>query len=441
MIDIEKFKTLGFNKSQIRQIEIGIKNHLSEEQINRYAKIEYPARQMESIREAIEYNLSDEQIEMFCEKRYSEEEVYEMLFGFHYGHLDVEDVKLFLKPVYSFSMQPIRTILEKCKEGKFNKQQAFQIRLGLQHELPAKTILKYAKPSYSFVKMLYMRLGYEHNLTEKQMDLLDTNTFSAEQLDEILSGFTHGLTFEQVQKYAKIEYTMPYMRQLRLAYEHGCTDEQVDFLINVIDNIYDWLIDPFEDNLTGSPYKTGVYVPEEPYDGGLRHTEDSDTIAEFIKCFSIGLSIDDVEKMRNISHMLPEIQLMRFALTHGYSFNDIEVLFPKDKWCSYSYDERDVLFHALCLHLNPKALSLIAASHLNTFQRIVILEGFLAGLTYEQVNVYAKPVYRHLQMSELKTALLDGLSMEEVNQLANPRLSSVDMALKRTEILKTHSNN
>ena len=79
MIDIEKFKTLGFNKSQIRQIEIGIKNHLSEEQINRYAKIEYPARQMESIREAIEYNLSDEQIEMFCEKRYSEEEVYEML--------------------------------------------------------------------------------------------------------------------------------------------------------------------------------------------------------------------------------------------------------------------------------------------------------------------------------------------------------------------------
>ena len=286
-----------------------------------------------------------------------------------------------------------------------------------------------------------MRLGYEHNLTEKQMDLLDTNTFSAEQLDEILSGFTHGLTFEQVQKYAKIEYTMPYRRQPRLAYEPGCTDEQIDFLINVIDNIYDWLIDPFEDKLTGSPYNTGVYGPEEPYDGGLRHTEDSDTIAEFIKCFSIGLSIDDVEKMRNISHMLPEIQLMRFALTHGYSFNDIEVLFPKDKWCSYSYDERDVLFHALCLHLNPKALSLIAASHLNTFQRIVILEGFLAGLTYEQVNVYAKPVYRHLQMSELKTALLDGLSMEEVNQLANPRLSSVDMALKRTEILKTHSNN
>ena len=42
----------------------------------------------------------------------------------------------------------LSTILEKCKEGKFNKQQAFQIRLGLQHELPAKTILKYAKPSY-----------------------------------------------------------------------------------------------------------------------------------------------------------------------------------------------------------------------------------------------------------------------------------------------------
>lgn len=247
MIDIEKFKTLGFNKSQIKQIEIGIENHLSEEQINRYAKIEYSARQMEAIRKAIEYSLSDEQIEMFCEKRYSEDATHEMLFGFHYGNLDVEDVKLFLKPVYSsyFSMAPIRTILTKCKEGKFNKQQAFQIRLGLQHELPAKTILKYAKPSYSFVKMLYMRLGYEHDLTEKQIDLLDVNVFSAEQLDEIFSGLTHGLTFEQVQKYAKIEYSMPYMRQLRLAYEHGCTDEQVDFLIKVIDNMYDWL-DPFD---------------------------------------------------------------------------------------------------------------------------------------------------------------------------------------------------
>lgn len=52
--EIKKYKKLGFNESQLRQIEYGIKNDLTKVQIEIYAKKEFDWQQMAYIRLGLE---------------------------------------------------------------------------------------------------------------------------------------------------------------------------------------------------------------------------------------------------------------------------------------------------------------------------------------------------------------------------------------------------
>lgn len=437
MVDIEKFKSLGFNKSQIKQIEIGMYSGLSDADIERFAKKEYPSTKMERVRKALEYGFTDEQIELYTDKKYDYNVAEEIRRGFENG-LSMEDVKLYLNPIYCgylygylHDMSIAREFLEDCNKGVFNKFQANQIRLGMKHGVSVKGLKKYAQPKYSAFCMMYMRLGFENNLSKEQMKILDSAISSMQnsfQIDEILSGMIHHLTKEQVLKYAKRGYSAFFMQQIRLAYEHDCTDEQVDYLISKIDkdfhesNLVDW--DGFPE--LHNPYEIAM----------LKHSDNpygNDMASELRLYFELGLSLESVQKVFDNIHHYADIRLIRLALCRGYSFDEVINVFKKDEY--FTDNQRDVLFHAIAHKLPIDCVALMLNRNFDYLQMIEMLEGFLAHLSSEQVSVYAYTGYDYLQMAEMRTGFICGLSIDEVKQYADPELTSVEMALKRAEIL------
>lgn len=433
MVDIEKFKSFGFNKRQIKQIEIGMHSGLSDADIERFAKKEYPSTKMERIRKALEYGFTDEQIELYTDTKYDYNTAEEICRGFENG-LSMEDVKLYLNPIYCcylHDMSIVRKFLEDCNKGIFNKLQANQIRLGMKHGVSVKGIKKYAQPKYSVFHMMYMRLGFENNLSKKQMKILDFAISSMQnsfQIDEILSGMIHHLTNEQILKYMKRHYSAFFMQQIRLAYEHDCTDEQVDYLISKIDKDFHEsnFVDLNEFSELHNPYEIAM----------LKHSDNpygNDMAAELRLYFELGLSLESVQKIFDNIHHDADIRLIRLALCNGYSFDEVINVFKKDEY--FTDNQRDVLFHAIVHKLPIDCVSLMVNRNFDYLQMIEMLEGFLAHLSFEQVSVYAYTAYDYLQMAEMRTGFICGLSIDEVKQYADPELTSVEMALKRAEIL------
>lgn len=437
MVNIEKFESLGFNKSQLKQIEMGIKSGLSDADIERFAKKEYPSTKMERIRKALKYGFTDEQIELYSDKKYDEYDLDDICSGIENG-LSIDDIKLCLKPIYRkssfYANNTAMKLIKDCNKGVFNEAQANQIRLGMQHDVSMKDIQQYAKPNNTYVQMMYMRLGFENHLSKSQMQILNSVVLERHdypRIDEILNGLSHNLTNEQVLKYAKKGYGPLFMRQIRLAYEHGCTEEQVDYLISKIDTAYndgcaiDWndYIANYEE--IPNPYRLDMFKDSENRYGW-------DMAVELRHYLELGLPLESVKKVFDNIHNYNNVRLIRRALFCGYTFDEAMNMFPV---LEYGDNQRDVLFHAISHKLPVDCLKLMLDNGFDYLQMIEMLEGFLAHLSSEQVSVYAHTWYDYLQMAEMRTGFICGLSIDEVKQYADPELTSVEMALKRAEIL------
>ena len=65
---LKKYKDLGFTGQRLREIEKGLRNGLTEEQVDRYAKTEFDNLQMREIREGLEEGLDDKLIDSYAIK-------------------------------------------------------------------------------------------------------------------------------------------------------------------------------------------------------------------------------------------------------------------------------------------------------------------------------------------------------------------------------------
>ena len=160
----------GYDNRQVDQIEKGIRNGLSIEQIQFYADPNFTADQMYQIREGFKDGLSMEQIQTYANHEFNSIQMNEIKRGFLSFGFTTEQVQFYADP-------------------KFDWTQMREIREGIRKGLPIEQIQIYADPKFDDNQMEEIRKGFESGVTVEQMKqvlgIVDERPSVSEKLDSM----------------------------------------------------------------------------------------------------------------------------------------------------------------------------------------------------------------------------------------------------------------
>lgn len=113
--EILKYTNKGFNKNQLSQIKTGLRQGLSNEQIEIFASPDFSVAKMKIIRWALEEGLDINRIKIFAKPEFSADQMYAMRLGLQSGL----DITHYAKPELSQTeMLKIYTYLYERKKHK-----------------------------------------------------------------------------------------------------------------------------------------------------------------------------------------------------------------------------------------------------------------------------------------------------------------------------------
>ncbi len=121
--------------------------------------------------------------------------------------------------------------IQECKDsGKFNWDQIDEIIFGFLYDnLTIEQIKVFAQLEYKWEQMEQIRKGFENHLTIEQVKVYANPEFSWQQMWEIRKGFKNGLTIKQIKLFAHSKFNDEQMEQIRKFIE-----ENNDMSINTI---------------------------------------------------------------------------------------------------------------------------------------------------------------------------------------------------------------
>ena len=420
---LQKYKNLGFRYYEMEQIELAINNGLSEEDIDIFAnpKSDFDYEQMRELRLLLEDNkrakqkLTDEQINFITNP-----------------DLKWYEMKLIR---LCYEIDASQNEVEELLNTKFDTYQLEEINKGLEHGLLLEDIKSYATLEYSWDEMRekreyiedwyqeqeriqeeemmmeedykYMmkedttfeltKILHNYNIPQNEIETLLNENFNIDQIREIEKGFKNGLSLENIKIYAKPEYYYEDMEQIRLLLEYNqtaevkLTDKQINFITN--SNLND-----YERQIIRLCYEKNI--PQDKIEELLNEGFYFDILTEIIEGLNHNLTIDQIKSYAFASINTHEMMLDRLIIEGKLTQDD------KFK---------------------------ILNSNLDEYQISQIGIGIEAGLTLDEVKIYAKPEFSWKQMFEIRKLLEYNLTAdqklteEQIQFIANPDLEDYEM--------------
>ena len=249
-------KNKEFTKKQIEQIEAGIKDHLTDEQIAIYASEHFTATQMLYIRQL--YTLPNrrftlKEVKLIANPDFSIGQMDVLKWGF-FSNLTYEQVKIYARPEFDeYQMNTIRAGLEaylpveQYIDVRFDAGQMEEIRRGLKSGL---NVSLYKDPNFSINQMYQIRMGLEYGLSVAQIKNYANPRLSADEMYEYRILLEKGVKypdryFEAEKRYKKLpdETSRALARiaanstvsfeKLDVVAKGNFTEEQIRFLLSV----------------------------------------------------------------------------------------------------------------------------------------------------------------------------------------------------------------
>ena len=243
-MDLAKLKlncTLSsYFEPELKEIAMGYKNGLSNEQVQIYLDKKNPSESMEQIRLCLEHGLTDEQIKHCASNIYSGAVKREMRLGYENG-LTREQVRYYCdRDNCEIS---VMTLIRKGLEKKYSKavielyanpcfyyNKAEALYEALEY-LPYSKVKYLSETGLGIEQLRYLLNFYARSLTIEQLKFIANSAFSQDEMSQIGRGFEQGLSIEQVKVYADPEISSNYMAFARGCYKKMYNIKQVELLI------------------------------------------------------------------------------------------------------------------------------------------------------------------------------------------------------------------
>lgn len=249
-------KNKEFTKMQIEQIEAGIRDRLTDEQIAVYASEHFSATQMLFIRRLYTLpnrNFTLKEVKLIANPDFSIGQMDIIKWGFN-SNLSFEQVKIYASTKFTEDqMNVIRAGLEdyiqveQYADARFDAGQMEEIRIGLKSGLD---VSLYRNPDFDINQMFQIRLGLESKLPVEQIKKYANPRLSADDMFEYRKLLESSVKyperyFETKKRYKNLpEATIQALahtaanstvsfEKLDIIAKGNFTEEQIKFLLSV----------------------------------------------------------------------------------------------------------------------------------------------------------------------------------------------------------------
>ena len=210
----EKYRNEGWDQKgltkEYKEIKEGVRNGLTEKQVDIYAKKCFNHEQMYEIRIGLKEGLGEEKVLMYAKPEFDGEQMWSIKKAFTDG-LSVEQVKLFAKPeVQSWKMKELTKAFT-----KYPQLNGEQVEVLINQDFYGSGMTEITK-------------GFmENHLSVEQVKIIANPKLDSDQMEQLRIAFTDGLSIEQVKSIANPYTDWEKMMALRLAYynNHGSEKE------------------------------------------------------------------------------------------------------------------------------------------------------------------------------------------------------------------------
>lgn len=263
-----------FSKRQLKEIETGIKDGLTKEQIAVYADPKFDEHQMNALRYGYKEGLSIEQNKIVADQRFTCFQMWGIRDGIK-KNLSKEQMCLLLNPQLELSQMHMiirgfednltlnqvglyanpdipdgnMCMIERALKAGLSDE---QIEPMLNTELSSadldfyytniiagytyEELQRYLNQGFGSLEFGVIEDGFRNNMTKEQIAVYAKSHFDYNQMKEIYNGLIKGLPVKQVSLYAKKDYDERQMRFIKNELLDGkLTEEQVKILV---DNSY-----------------------------------------------------------------------------------------------------------------------------------------------------------------------------------------------------------
>lgn len=116
---------------------------------------------------------------------------------------------------------------------QFNIFQVKEIKKGFFQGLNISQVSEYALPNYGYEEMKEIRLAYQEGISNKLIKWMIDKKFYDRQIKEVVQGIKDNLECKQIGKYAKSSYSHLKMRYIRRAILYDFSSNEIEDLKNL----------------------------------------------------------------------------------------------------------------------------------------------------------------------------------------------------------------
>lgn len=370
---------------QLYEVEYGIKNGLSLEQIQVYAKPEFSDKTMGEIRESIEDGTDLSKIKLYAKKEYEN----------YISYLNSSAYKLNIELLRKYLKMDL-TIYDKVKRLEFISEHPDinSERIDIICSSEFKGAWNEDAHIEAFLQIL------DEELSIDKLKIILNPKFDYFQIKQVALGLKHGLTEGQVRLYADEKFRCQYNRVLyfRLGLENNLPQNEIDFYVNIdypyrIKGLYECFINGF----TMEEVKFIEY--------NTRFSDYSSAIEEYISVLKKGMTISDLQEIKEAIKVIGEFEIeeINSELESGLSVETIKFYWKKG---------------------------------LDFYQMEKVRAGFESGLNSSQIELFAQKDFSEDKMSEILNCLILGMSSEEIKKMikSNKTLKEIKHIRHKFEI-------
>ena len=414
-----------FGTWQKQQIESGIKEGLTFEQISVYAQSGFSAVQMAQIRANYTLNIPMEQVSLYADRRFNPRQMEEIAKGLTITDKEnISDyVKLYADPNFTWEqMKALRLTLKNAisldefkiiAKPDFSAEQIKIISKGFFANLPKEAIEFCADPK---LHPTVMRQVLDSILCGCEIDRLKSYlslNCDFYQFREIFIGCREGLTDEQIRLYARPEFTLNQMSEIRNAIEDKLSKDQI--LLFAKPEI-SW----FQMSLCKSCIKNNV--PMNKIQLILDPNYDDTQAGMVYEGVMMGFSIEQIQKYTNPKLSIIEMQKIKSNLETEMICKNLQIddasIFNEQQW--------DVLRNCLKNRFTTDQIKICANPELDCDKMNEIRHAIIKGFTKEQLKIMSDP---KISLSNMKTIALGfyaGITIEQMDYyLKNPNAKRI----------------
>lgn len=406
---LQKYRRQNFEKSQLAEIELAIKDGLIEEEIDMFANLNFEASKMYIARLAIKDNLTKEQIDFIIN-----------------GYRNWYDME-FIRTCYKHNVpqNEIENMLHKIDFyllAEFVK--------GLKHNLTLEQVKSFIDENIPTYEVMLNRLIIEGKLTEDEKIKILNSRLDETLIYEIGRGLDKGLSLKDTELYAKRGYNKFQMEELQLLLEYNLTaepkltDSQIWFVANSNLNA---------DEMAFVRLCYEKNIPENEMKEILRKNLEFSQIEQINYGLQNDLSLDEIKIYAKHEFHWLQAEQIRLAIENKLTKEQIEFIAnPNLEW-------QEMKLMKVCYELNisQSGLDELFNYNLAPWQINELAIGLENGLTLDDIKLYAKSNMQSEQMREIRLLLEYNLSAEEkitqeqFNFIINHKFNSNEMKLIR----------